>query len=76
MEENHVVLFLDALEDDDAYVVLGERRFILPRAILPSGAREGSWLRLALDTNLDLDREIETRRARLLQSDPGGDIKL
>jgi hypothetical protein len=71
-----VLLFVDAIEDDEAQVLLGEQRWSIPRALLPPGAREGSWLRLAVDTSQKLGEEIEARRARLLGSDRGGNIKL
>jgi len=50
----------------------------MPRALLPAGAGEGTWLRLSVDRarKLDVQDEIAARRARLLGSDPGGDIKL
>ena len=74
--EEGVLLFIDAIEDDEALVLLGEKRWSLPRALLPPGAREGAWLRLTLDSTQELDEEIAARRARLLRSDPGGNIKL
>ncbi|MBN2576382.1 MAG: DUF3006 domain-containing protein [Deltaproteobacteria bacterium] len=76
MTEEGVLLFVDAIEDDEALVLLGEKRWSLPRALLPAGAKEGSWLRLALDTSQKVGEEIEARRARLLRSDRGGNIKL
>ena len=76
MTEEGVLLFIDAIEDDEAHVLLGEKRWSIPRALLPAGAKEGSWLRLALDTSQKVSEEIEARRARLLRSDPGGNIKL
>jgi hypothetical protein len=71
-----VLLFVDAIEDDEALVLLGERRWPMPRALLPPGAREGSWLRLSVDTSQRIGEEIEARRARLSRADPGGKIKL
>jgi hypothetical protein len=78
MTEESVSLFVDALEDDEALILLGDKRYALPRALLPPGAREGSWLRLSLDPGKaqKLGEEIEARRERLLRMDPGGDIKL
>jgi hypothetical protein len=76
MTEEGVLLFVDAIEDDEALVLLGEKRWSLPRALLPAGAKEGSWLRLALDTSQKVGEEIEARPARLLRSDRGGNIKL
>lgn len=71
-----VLLFVDAIEDGDAWLVLGEKRYLVPRAILPQAASEGTWLRLAVDQPPSEAQNLETRRAQLLQSDPGGNIKL
>jgi hypothetical protein len=78
MNEEGVLLFIDAIEDDEAFVLLEEKRYSLPRALLPGGAGEGTWLRLSVDRaqKAKVEAETEARRARLLRSDPGGDIKL
>ena len=76
MNEESVLLFIDAIEDDEALVLLEEKRYSMPRALLPAGAGEGTWLRLTLDRSKKVEEEIEARRARLLRSDPGGNIKL
>ena len=75
-KQEGVLLFVDAIEDDEALVMLDEKRWPLPRALLPPGARECSWLRLSVDTSQQLGEEIKARRARLSRSDPGGPIKL
>ena len=78
MNEESVLLFIDAIEDDEAWVLLEDKRYRMPRALLPAGAGEGTWLRLSVDRarKLDVQDEIAARRARLLGSDPGGDIEL
>jgi hypothetical protein len=78
MSEEGVLLFIDAIEDDQAQVLLGEKTFAFPCALLPAGAREGSWLRLIVDASQQakMGDEIDARRARLLRDDPGGKIKL
>jgi hypothetical protein len=78
MNEESVLLFIDAIEDDEAWVLLEDKRYRMPRALLPAGAGEGTWLRLTVDRarKLEVQDDIEARRARLLRSDPGGDIKL
>jgi hypothetical protein len=76
MSDEGVLLFIDEIEDDEAFVLLGEKRFPLPRALLPAGAKEGAWLRLSVDSSQKLGEEIQARRARLLRKDPGGNIKL
>jgi hypothetical protein len=78
MNDESVLLFIDAIEDDEAWVLLAEKRYRMPRALLPAGAGEGTWLHVSVDRarKLEVEEEIEARRARLLRSDPGGDIKL
>ena len=76
MNDEGTRIFVDAIEDDEAYLVVGEKRFAVPRAMLPKGAREGSWLRIAVDGDDSIGQEIEARRGHLLGTDPGGDIKL
>jgi hypothetical protein len=76
MSNSDVLLFIDALEDDEAAVLLGEKRYRLPRALLPIGAKEGTWLRLAIDSSSKVGAAIEAARARLVGSDDGSNIKL
>ena len=77
MNEDAVLLFVEEFEDDEVTVLLGERRLNIPRALLPVDARQGSWLRLSVDhTHPDRGEDVEARRARRLQNDPGGDIEL
>jgi hypothetical protein len=76
MTEDGVLLFIDAIEDDEAWVLLGEERHRLPRVLLPPGAREGVWLRLLVDPSRKVGEEIEARRERLVRGDRGGDVKL
>ena len=72
MNEESVLLFIDAIEDDEAFLLLEEKRYSLPRALLPAGAGEGTWLRLSVDRaqKVKVEKEIAARRARLLRSDP------
>jgi hypothetical protein len=76
MTQEGVLLFVDAIEDDDAWVLLGDTRYRIPRAILPPETGEGSWLRLLPDRPPPEAKAIESRRAQLLREDPGGNIKL
>jgi hypothetical protein len=76
MKNESVLLFVDAVEDDDAWVVLGERRHRVDRSILPVGAGEGSWLRLTTAEPPAEAKNLEERRAKLVGDDPGGPIKL
>ena len=92
MTERQELWIVDRFEGDRVVV---ERTLhevlVLPRALLPAGAREGDALRVAVttatgDSRLVITRdEAETRRraadAKRLQGDlasrdPGGDIKL
>lgn len=76
MKRESVLLFVDSVEDDDAWVVLGDRRHRVDRAILPANAGEGSWLRLSIAEPPDEAKKLEERRARLVRDDPGGKIEL
>jgi hypothetical protein len=71
-----LVLFIDSIDEDEVTVLLDEKPYRLPRALLPPGAREGMWLRLTVEDNPTLHKNIEDKRGRLLGSDPGGKIKL
>jgi hypothetical protein len=76
MKRESVLLFVDSVEDDDAWVVLGDRRHRVDRAILPAGVGEGSWLLLSIAEPPDEAKKLEERRARLVRDDPGGKIEL
>jgi Protein of unknown function (DUF3006) len=76
MSDSDVSLFIDAIEDDEVAVLLGEKRYRLPRALLPAAAKEGTWLRLTIDSSSKVGAAIEAERARLVGSDNGGNIKL
>src|SRR5450631_142716 len=76
MSDSDVLLFVDAIEDDEVAVLLGEKRYRFPRALLPAAAKEGAWLRLAIDSSSKVGAAIEAERARLVRSDDGGNIKL
>jgi hypothetical protein len=78
MSDSDVSLFIDAIEDDEVVVLLGEKRHRLPRALLPAGAKEGTWLRLAIDlsSSSSVGKAIEAERRRLVGADNGGNIKL
>ncbi len=78
MTDQGVLLFIDAIEDDDAWILLADRRHRMARALLPPDARAGMWLRLQVDAaqTQKMAEEIEARRQRLVGSDPGGKVKL
>lgn len=71
-------VFVDAIEDDDARVLVGEEPFSIPVAWLPEGIREGEFVELSavvVPAPPSAD-DTEERRRRLAKDDPGGDIEL
>ena len=68
--------FVDGIEDDVARLIIGERTFHLPISTLPSGAREGDWVTIAIATATPPATDTEALRKKLSRDDPGGDIKL
>ncbi len=69
-------LFVDEIEDDSATLLLGERSFAVPRALLPEDAGEGDWLLFRIARTAPPSNDTAARRERLGKDDPGGDIKL
>lgn len=69
-------LFVDAVDDDTARVLLGERVFTIPAELLPAGASEGDWVELSVGVIPSPPSEAEEIRERLAKDDPGGPIKL
>ena len=69
-------LFVDAIDDDTARVLLGERVFTIPAQLLPHGAREGDWVEIAVGVVPAPASEADEIRERLAKDDPGGPIKL
>ncbi len=72
------LVFVDAVENGRARLLLGRDAFEVPAVLLPPGAREGSWLRwsLALAPAPPEDEEGAALRAKLGRDDDGGDIEL
>jgi len=70
------LLFVDAIEDDRARLVLDEEAFTVPARVLPKGAREGSWIRLSGDVVPAPQSDAADLRKKLARDDPGGPIKL
>jgi hypothetical protein len=69
-------LFIDEIEDDSARLLLDQRSFTIPRALLPEGSHEGEWLTLSLARTSPPPDDTAARRKRLGAHDPGGTIKL
>ena len=72
------LLFVDAVEDGRARLLFGRHAFEVPAALLPRGAREGSWLRwsMALAPAPPDEEQGSALRAKLGRDDDGGDIDL
>jgi hypothetical protein len=69
-------LFIDEIEDDSARLLLDQRSFTVPRALLPEDSHEGEWLILSVARTSPPPDVSAARRARLGAGDPGGNIKL
>jgi len=69
-------LFIDQIDDETATLLLGERAFTVPTALLPANAREGEWLLCRMARTAGPSGDSTGRRERLGKDDPGGDIKL
>ena len=69
-------LFVDEIDDDVARVLLGERAFSVPVALLPVGAREGDWVEISARVFPTPPDDTDERRKSLTKDDPGGTIKL
>ena len=68
-------VFVDAVENGRARLLLGDDAFTVPAALLPDDAREGSWVQLsAVVTPPQADPDA--LRRKLGGDDPGGPIKL
>lgn len=71
------LLFVDAIEGDTARLVItGGAAFSIPARLLPTGAKEGSWLRASFALAPAPADDAAATRARLGRGDDGGDIKL
>ena len=70
-------VFVDAVdvEAGRARLLLGDDAFTVPVALLPEGAREGSWLTLT-SALAPPQADPEALRRQLGRDDPGGPIKL
>jgi hypothetical protein len=73
---NAPLLYVDAIENDRARLVLDEDAFTVPARLLPDGAREGSWIRLSGRVVPAPPSDAAKIREKLARDDPGGPIKL
>lgn len=74
-EATSTMVFVDALEEGDARLLLGEQSFTVPRRLLPTGVQEGQWVRFEVVPAPAPDSS-GVRRQHLGKDDPGGPIKL
>jgi hypothetical protein len=70
------VLFVDAIEDGHARLVLDDDAFTVPARLLPRGAREGDWIELSLAVVAAPASDAAALRKKLARGDRGGPIKL
>jgi hypothetical protein len=75
-EPQVTVAFVDAVEDQVARLLIGDRAVDFPRALLPVGAREGSWVKIGVAVIPPPPDNTQARRQRMGEGDPGGDISL
>jgi len=68
-------VFVDAVEDGQARLMLGDDAFDVPAALLPDDAREGSWLKLTV-TVTPPQADPDALLRKLGRDDPGGPLKL
>jgi hypothetical protein len=68
-------VFVDAVENGRARLLLGDEAFTVPAALLPDDASEGTWLKLSTAVTPP-EADPEALRRRLGRDDPGGPIKL
>jgi len=68
-------VFVDAVENGRARLLLGDDAFTVPAALLPDGAGEGTWLKLTA-TVTPPQAAPDALRRKLGRDDPGGPIKL
>lgn len=70
------LVFVDAIEDGRARLLLDEEAFTVPARLLPPDARAGSWLRLTAGVVSAPPSRAEAIRKKLARDDDGGPIKL
>jgi hypothetical protein len=70
------LLFVDAIDEGRARLLLDEDAFTVPARLLPTGARAGDWLRLSLARAAAPASDAAAIRDRLARGDRGGPIKL
>jgi hypothetical protein len=68
-------VFVDGIDEGRARLLRGDDAFTVPAALLPDGAREGSWLKLTA-TLAPPQADPDALRRKLGRDDPGGPIKL
>lgn len=70
------LLFVDAIDEGRARLLLDEEAFTIPASLLPADARAGSWVRLSLTVAPAPPSPADAIRKKLARDDDGGPIKL
>jgi hypothetical protein len=70
------LLFVDQIDDGWAHLLLGEQAFDVPLRLLPTGTKEGTWLRWSFAAAPPPPDQAAAIRRKLQKGDDGGDIKL
>ncbi len=74
-----ISVFLDRIEGDVAVLIADAGTLKIPARLLPQGAREGTYLKLALEPDPEAQKAAEARAAaarRGRKKDDGGDFAL
>ena len=74
-KEKTTSVFVDAVENGRARLLLGDDAFTVPSALLPDDAGEGTWLKLSVIVTAP-EADPDALRRKLGHDDPGGPIKL
>jgi hypothetical protein len=70
------LIFVDAIDEGRARLLLDEDAFTVPATLLPAGAKAGSWLSLSLRVVPAPPSRADAIRKKLARDDDGGPIKL
>jgi hypothetical protein len=68
-------VFVDAVENGRARLLLGDDAFTVPAALLPDDAGEGAWLKVSTVVTPP-QADPDALRRKLGRDDPGGPIQL
>lgn len=69
-------LFVDAIDEGSARVLVDDQILTVPVALLPPAVREGDWVEMTVGVIEPPPSDADERRRRLAKDDPGGPLKL